>query len=210
MTVRFGRLLAGVVGILLPGRDLGSQEHVGAWGALDVSRTLLAFRPAEASAKPAVGVRVGTRWRVPFAPALRQRVRWGVELAYGATDLRGMDEQRDAFAFSHLDAGLLASFRGVPGFPRLYVFGRGGNRTAERIDAGSVWNYAGTGHALGAGIEVPLTPRGRGLDVGVQRLAGDFTSAERLRVKRTIDVGYRAWMLYAGWSGPLTIGLPWQ
>jgi hypothetical protein len=208
MTARWKTFLGTATALALWGSAVSAQEHVGLWGAAEVSRTSLAFQPAAAESRPAVGIRVGTRFPVPGMRALSW-LRYGVELAYGATDLFGMDERRDPFAFSHLDVGVQASVH-PPSLPRVYAFARWGKRTAERLDAGLLWNYAGGGAAVGSGVEIPITPQGRGLDVGIHRLTGTFTTAERLSTTRDVDLGYRAWMLYLGWSGPLTIALPWQ
>jgi hypothetical protein len=120
-----------------------------------------------------------------------------------------MDSTTASFAFAHVDAGGIVTFR-IARYLRLYGFGRYGGQRAEHLDNHEIWNYAGSGWATGVGIEVPLTPHGYGIDLGVQLPNGTFTDEERLKVIRGIRIPYRARMFYLGWGGPFTIDLFWR
>lgn len=185
-----------------------SADGRGLTGFVVGGATQLSLGGGPAKGRGLGGLRLGWRFALPrnAAPWLR----FGPEVAFAVTDVGGMDSTSDAFSLGHLDGGLQASARLRPRL-RLYGVGRYGKRAIELIDADQqVWNYAGGGYAAGGGIEIPLRPSGRGLDVGVNYLSGRFTRADRLKVYRDIDVAYQAWVFHLGWGGPVTIGLPWQ
>jgi hypothetical protein len=134
-------------------------------------------------------------------------------LAFGATDVRGLDVGSHPFAFSRLDLGVQLAVRAAK-YVRPYVSTwRRNARSAERVDPdGVLRNYSGSnGTATTAGIEFPWTAEGRGPDVSVTWLSGRFTKAESRGFGRPANVPYRGWALTIGWSGPFTgSGLPWR
>jgi hypothetical protein len=155
------------------------------------------------------GIRIGFRARLPvFVP---DALRLGLDGSLTVTDFRGMNTATEPYAFSSVDAGPTLSWRAARRL-RVYAFGRMGKHTAEFEDDGAVWNYAaGWGTAAGLGIEIPITPEGRGLDLSVQWLQGRFGSRERLgELQPNVSVHYDAWRGAIGWSGPITISAPWR
>jgi hypothetical protein len=137
-------------------------------------------------------------------------------LSLFATDVRGMDVDRDKYAYAVVDKGLRVSYA-LPGTRELrpYFDVMSGKRTAERRAPAPlvrrVWNYTGGGSALGIGLEIPVARSGRGLDVGVTWIRGRFTQYEFLKADSAADVRHRAVAVHVGWSGPFSgISLPWQ
>jgi hypothetical protein len=133
-------------------------------------------------------------------------------LTFVATDVRGMNPANDRYAYSNVDFGLRASYP-VIGPMRVFVEARQGKKTAELVapDSANVWNYYGNAVTTGAGVEIPITPRGRGLEVGVSRARGRFDTYEYLEDLFPADRAHSAWMVHVGWSGPFTgVSLPWQ
>jgi hypothetical protein len=152
-------------------------------------------------------------WQLDFG--YRIRMPWGIRVTPKvlllATHLRGMDVNRDAFAYSTLDVGVRATY--ARGRVRPYVEPRRALvRTAELPESRSdVLNYRGGGTAWAFGVEVPLAPSGRGLDLSVAIARGRFTEAERAAVQQPVSLRNRAVSVHVGWSGPFTgISLPWQ
>jgi len=154
------------------------------------------------------GIRIGFRARLPvFVP---DAMRLGVDGSLAITDFRGINTATEPYAFSSVDVGPTLSWRAACRL-RVYAFGRMGKHTAEFVDDGAVWNYTARGSAAGLGIELPITPEGRGLDLSVQRLQGRFGSRERLgELQTNVSVRYHAWRGAIGWSGPITISAPWR
>ena len=132
-------------------------------------------------------------------------------VAFMATDLRGMDPERDTYSYSHLDFGVRATYA-LANEWRPYLTARMGSRTTEQLGApNEVWNRVGSGSAFGAGLEIPVSPSGRGLDVGVTFLGGRFTEYEFMKTVTPSELSHRAVSFYVGWTGPFTgISLPWQ
>jgi hypothetical protein len=155
------------------------------------------------------GIRIGFRARLPerLAP---DAVRLGLDGSVTVTNIRGMRDQ-DPFAFASVDVGPTLSVRLLRRL-RTYAFARAGKQTAELRENGDVWNYAaGWATSMGGGLELPITREGRGVDVAVQWLRGTFGSRERRGVVQPdVSMSYHAWRLAAGWSGPITISLPWR
>ena len=155
------------------------------------------------------GIRIGFRARLPdFVP---DAVRLGLDASVTITDFLGLNTSEETYAFSSADIGPTLSVH-VARRVRVYAFGRTGKHTAEFVDDGAVWNYAaGLGTSTGLGVELPITPEGRGLDVSVQWLHGRFGSRERLGViEPSASLRYSAWRGTIGWSGPMTISAPWR
>ena len=155
------------------------------------------------------GLRIGFRARLPaFVP---NTMRLGLDGAIAITDFGGVNTTKETYAFSSADVGPTLSVR-VARRVRTYAFMRTGKHTAEFVEDGVVWNYAaGLGTATGLGVELPITPEGRGLDVSVQWLRGRFGSRERLGViEPSATLRYDAWRATIGWSGPMTISAPWR
>ena len=154
------------------------------------------------------GIRIGFRARLPaFVP---DAVRLGLDAALAITDFRGVNSATEPYAFSSFDVGPTLSVRAARRL-RAYAFGRMGKHTAEFVDDGAVWNYAARGSAVGLGVELPITPEGRGLDLSLQRLQGRFGSRERLgELQPNVSLRYHAWRGAIGWSGPITISAPWR
>lgn len=182
-------------------------EPTGLVGHVTFGGTRLVVDDAPLGTRVLGGLRLG--WRSPIWKGVAPRLRVGVEGSLEVTDIGGVDSTSDPYAFGVLDAGALVSFRVLRNL-RVYGNGRFGKRAIERVDSDrQVWNWAGTGWSVGGGVELPLLGSGRGLDVGVHRLQGRFTRADRLKVYRDIDARYRAWTFHVGWGGPVDIGLPW-
>lgn len=178
-----GFVIGGATGLTMAGRDMGNRGMG--------------------------GLRLG--WRFGLPGGIAPRVRFGPEVSFAITDVGGLDTtSADSYAFSQLGAGAQVSVRILHRL-RVYGSGRIGKYTTELIDVDDrLWNYSGTGSSIGGGVEVPITPVGRGLDLGLTYARGRFTRGERLRNDRDTDVRFRAWAFHAGWGGPVTIGLPWQ
>ena len=217
----------GSLGILLALATVGSAQarpdrnYRGLVAGLAVSAVQVEFGDDDSSGKMAMQFDIGYRASqlcvvsLPVVcwqryPALRP-LRVTAHIAFLATDLRGMDPERDEFAFAHLDLGLRFSYA-LKNDMRPYLTVRSGTRTAEQLGApNEVWNRVGSGTALGAGVEIPFTPTGRGLDVGVTTLRGRFTEYEFLKTVTPSELKHRAIVVHVGWTGPFTgISLPWQ
>jgi len=158
------------------------------------------------------GIRIGFRARLPGGRAT-EALRLGIDGSVTVTNIRGMRE-KDPYAFSSVDVGPTLSVHVLPKL-RTYAFARVGKQTAELRENGDVWNYvagwSGWPTSMGGGVEVPVTREGRGPDVAVQWLRGTFDSRERLAEPGTSpNLRYHAWRLTVGWSGPITISLPWR
>lgn len=197
------------------------RNYDGLVAGLGVSRVYLALGDAADYAKMGGQFDIGYRMAqlclvdVPvlcwqrYAPLRPLRVT--AHLAFLATDLRGMDPERDRYAYALLNVGLRMSYA-LGNDLRPWVLLRTGSHTAETVGApNEVWNRVGTGTALGVGIEIPLTPTGRGLDVGITRSNGRFTEYEFMKTVTPWETKFRAMVFHVGWTGPFTgISLPWQ
>lgn len=171
----------------------------------------LAFGGADVSFGDAPG-ETHMAWRVDFG----WRWKWKAiaitpKAGLISTHLRGMDPIGDSFAYANVDVALR-----VTALPRWrirpYAEVRRGTHTAERLDANAdVLNYSGTGTAFGAGLEIPLTPQGRGLEIGFNMARGRYDDIELRRTHTPADLRSRSVSLFVGWSGRFTgISLPWQ
>ncbi len=138
-------------------------------------------------------------------------------VAYGATHLRGMNPESDPFAFSTTDAqSIQVSYELTKRIRPLFVMRRG-RSTAELFENGDYVNYWGSATNTGFGFEVPITPRGRGLEITFLHSVGAFDTKEtRDRAQKVKTIGpanksFRAVALQVGWSGPFSgVSLPWQ
>lgn len=201
-----------------------SRNFGGLFAGAAVSSTWVSFGDDDASGRWAVRLDFGYRFRelcLPWLPVLcwqrvtalaPLRLTGGVTLV--ATDLRGMDPVRDRYAYANVDLALRASYTVQWGRElRPYVEMRRGTRTAELVSptGSETWNYSGPGTAIGAGLELPITPTGRGLDLGIVSSRGRFSQYEYLGDPTGVDLPHRALIVHLGWSGPFSgISLPWQ
>ncbi len=160
---------------------------------------------------PLCGSRTGgaCRWLSRFTVA--------PHASLGATHLQGINPQAGESAFSSFEvlgvrAGLPITRRIVP-----YVLYRRGTHSSEQFENGDVVNLWGPGSTRGAGIEVPLTPLGRGFSIAWTEQRGRFDSVETRDVVQQRKVisrtsrPFRATAWQIGWSGPFTgVTWPWQ
>jgi hypothetical protein len=178
-------------------------EHSGLSGSVGVAPTRFSVGESEEVGRVGVGVSLGVRIR-PVASLPNLRVT--PHAAFSATHFGGIDEDDDT-AFSSLDLGLRVSYR-MGRHLRPFVAVRTGNRSAERVEGGTLLNYSGGGQGWGAGIEIPWTRLGRGPELAVYRLSGRFDTTESLRQERPVDMEYEAWSLSIAWSGPFNGSTP--
>lgn len=206
--------IAYVVLLLLPTAASAQQpdavEPTGMVGSAFAATTWLSLPQASTKQRGGGGLRIGFRARTSRSPGWN-RIRWGLDGSVIVTDLEGMNPEKDPFAFSSADVGPALSVR-VAGHLRTYAHLRFGKQTMELAENDQIWNYAAGGAAnLGLGLELPLTPEGRGVDVAIHYLRGEFGSRERLGILETgTRVRYHAWRVALGWSGPMTISAPWR
>ncbi len=180
--------------------DFQPPERYGIIGAVAYGAVSLSLNSATYQSKGMLSSRFGFR----IDPLWFTKVhgfRLTPHIAYAVTDFRGMSAG-DAYAFSDINAGIELSYR-VHRRLRPYIFGRRGSHSAEHVDAGQIWNYSGHGTGGGGGLEIPILAGGSGFDFGFRSESGHFGDAERLKVHRPIDVGFRARIWYLGWSGSL-------
>jgi hypothetical protein len=224
------RILVGLAASVILSSGLSAQDstaradrdYKGLWAGAAVASTWVGIGDGETSGRWGGRFDFGYRARqvcINWMPLLCwQRVSWlkPLRLTGGltlfATDVRGMDPERDDYAFSNVDFTARASYPSV-GEKRLYVEARRGTRTAELLapNRTETWNYSGSGVTLGWGIEIPITPSGRGLEIGVTYGKGRFTKYEFLELEYPADLAYRATVVHVGWSGPFSgASLPWQ
>jgi hypothetical protein len=178
-------------------------EHSGFSGSLGLAPTRFSIGGGEEMGRVGVGATLGVRLR-PFSRL--PRLRFTPHVAFSATHFAGIGED-DATAFSSLDAGLRVSYRAGRHL-RPFVAVRTGNRFAERMESGALINYSGSGRGWGAGIEIPVTPLGRGPELALYRLSGRFDTTEAMRREAPVDVEYEAWSVSLSWSGPFTGSTP--
>ena len=201
---------------VVPFIALGAQrpfppEHRWLSGGAAYTRTALDLGDTNA-VRNGYSIRLGAR---ACASCLwnSERISVTPSIAFGATDVRGLDVGRHPFAFSRLDVGVQLAAR-VAKYLRPYVSTWLKNsRSAERVDPdGLLRNYSGSnGAATTAGIEFPWTAEGRGPDVSMTWLSGRFTKTESRGFGSPAAVEYRGWALTIGWSGPFSgSGLPWR
>ena len=137
-------------------------------------------------------------------------VRLTPKLSLLATHVGGMNPSKDSDAYASVDLALratLAKWRIRP-----YVEPRKATQTAELLDRRSrILNYKGSGTAWSVGIEIPISPSGRGFELGVTVENGRFTEFEYQKAITPADVSHKAVAFHVGWSGPFTgISLPWR
>ena len=200
------RITAVVISLIgaLPSDAQVIAEHVGFVGAFQpAGMTSVSLSSGASQSSYLWGVRVGHRW------AATSTVRLGLEIGLQSTNLRGMDAERDTYAFFLGDVGLEATAR-VHQRLRLLTHLRSGIRSAEYLEGSDVWNYTGSGRTVGVGFEVPLRPSGRGLIVEANHVQGTFTEKERLGWKGVINKTVRAYTLSIGWGGPMHISPFWE
>lgn len=202
------------------------REHYGLSGSLAFSRTSLAFDSAAARARAGATVRLGLR----VCALCLVDVEWLTitpALAFGITDVRGMSRDEDPYAFSRLDAGVQVGAR-LHRRARPYVAWWFKNKRTAQIERDTLtygepgpardndWPIdfvdPSGGDAWTVGVEIPITPRGRGFDLSFTTLRGTFTENEfRRKVIPAMRLGYRGWTASLGYSGPFTgAGLFWK
>lgn len=218
---------SGSLGILLLlatpalAQDQVDRNYSGLVAGLAVTRVEVEFGDEDPSGKMAgqfdIGYRAAQLCVLNLPGLCWQRyealkpLRVTLHLAFLATDLRGMDPERDQYAYANLDVGLRFSYA-LGNEWRPWVTVRTGTRTTEQLGGpNEIWNRVGSGTALGGGIEIPVTATGRGLDLGVTMMTGRFTEYEFLKTVTHSELKHRAFAIHVGWSGPFTgISLPWQ
>ena len=138
-------------------------------------------------------------------------------IAYGATHLRGMNPDTDPFAYSTIDPQSIQISYAVTKRVRPMFLFRHGRTSAELFENGDFVNYWGSATSWGFGFEVPMTPKGRGLEVALLRRVGSFDTKETRDAEHNVKVigpatkSFRAVAFQIGWSGPFTgVSLPWQ
>jgi hypothetical protein len=198
-----------LLAFLFAAPQLGAQldpaphsERYGIIGSVGFGQIRLSLNSAPYQSKGIVSSRVGFRINPFWFKDSWRGFGLTPHLAFAPTDFRGMNAQRDSYAFADLALGLEASYRARRHL-RPYVFYRWASPTAEHVDAGQIWNYSGHGRGVGGGIEFPILIGGSGFDVGFRAGSGRFKDAERLKAHRAIDVPYRAGIWHVGWSGSL-------
>jgi hypothetical protein len=219
------RSLGFAIAVALPTAAAQAQSvdrnYDGLVAGLAVSRVDLALGDASWSAKMGGQFDLGYRM-TQFCPvnlpvlcwqryAPLQPLRVTAHIAFLATDLRGMDPESDRYAYAHLNFGLRFTYA-LANEMRPYLTLRTGSHTAETVGApNEVWNRVGSGTAFGLGLEIPLTPTGRGLDIGFTHSKGNFAEYEFMKTVTPWETKFRAVVFFIGWTGPFTgISLPWQ
>lgn len=210
-----GTIAAVLVGSVAPaGAQTPAPAAAAASTGLDAGAALggvgVSFGDEDSSSHFTYRLDIGYRFRI--GRGRLERLRLTPKLSLTATHLRGMDPAKDEFAYSSLDLGVRATYASRRRF-RPYVEPRRGiTQTAERLDGASrILNYRGTGTAWAFGVEIPLAPSGRGVDIGMTFTRGRYTETEYQEILKPADLRHRAYSLHIGWSGPFTgISLPWQ
>jgi hypothetical protein len=189
--------------------QLDTLNPVGMVGSAFIAPTWLSVPGIATNRRGGGGLRIGFRARTSRSRGWN-RIRYGLDGSVIVTDLEGMSDD-DPFAFASADVGPTLSLR-VFRRVRSYATWRVGKQTMELRENGQVWNYAaGFASNVGLGVELPITPEGRGFDVGVQWLRGRFGSRDMPGLLETgTSVEYHAWRFNLGWSGPMTISAPWR
>lgn len=178
-------------------------------GGLSFGAVGVSFEEAEASWHSSYRLELGVRvpaWKSGPLRALRLTPKIGLH----ATHVEGMNPVSDSYAYASVDVALrttLAKWRVRP-----YLEGRRGSQSAERVDAArQILNFNGAGTGFGAGIEIPISKKGRGLEIGVTMVTGRFDTFEFKNVDSPADMRHKAIAIHVGWSGQFTgISLPWQ
>lgn len=205
---------AGVALVFLPLVVQAQRRSDYYWlsGGLSYSRFALEVGDASRASRNGATIRMGLRICALCAVRIK-RLTITPGLAYGFTDLRGLDVGDEPYAFSRLDFGVQAAFT-IPGTrvrPYVSIWPKA-QRTSELANAnGSVENYKDEDgeSATTYGIEVALTREGRGLDLSVTSLEGVFRKNEPSTPLPPIP--YKGRVISIGWSGSFTgAGLPWR
>jgi hypothetical protein len=133
------------------------------------------------------------------------------KLGLHATHIGGMDPDEDTYAYSSVDLAVRASYARWRLRP-FVEFRKGVTQTGERLSGGGrILNFKGAGKGVGAGIQVPISPTGRGVELGISVLDGAFDSYEFEAAVFPAQLRHRAVAFHVGWSGLFTgISLPWQ
>lgn len=150
-------------------------------------------------------------WR--FDPEWLRGVDVTQKLGLGVTGLRGIDPQEDTLGYSSVGFATRAVATRHHRL-RPYLEGRWPEwHTAEIAGpSDTVSNYLGRGWSVSVGIEVPITPQGRGLDISLVWSRGRFTSLDTDPDDAPErDVRHTSVALLVGWFGRFTgISLPWR
>lgn len=216
------RLLFALV-VILPFASAPAQEYQGIWMGLGAARTALTLDSAPTRSRWGTSIRAGFRV-CAFCWANYRKLSATPGITLNFTDVRGMTRGKDPFAFSRLDFGVQVAWE--VGSVRLYampLFMNGRTTEIERdtvtrgepVDSSRIWplNYIDeNGKFTGAfGLEIPITPQGRGLDISVTpAVRGNFEKYEFRSIMTPTKLGYKGWVVTVAWSGPFRGGLPWQ
>jgi hypothetical protein len=203
-----------LVAVPLVGGAQQRSDYYWASGGISYSRFEVEMGDAEQSGRNGMTILMGLRICVLCAVRVK-RLTLTPGLAYGITDVRGLDVEREPYAFSRLDFGAQLAYTIPATRLRPYVsIWTKPQRTSELPGPqGSVQNYQDKGgvRAYSYGLEIPLTPEGRGLDISVTPIKGVFTEREPLAIPPGGEIPYRGHIISIGWSGPFTgAGLPWR
>ncbi len=177
--------------------------HAGvSFGAIGVS-----FGEAERVSHFAWRVEGGYRFALwgPF-----RSIRLTPKVSLLATHVGGMNRSQDTYAYASVDVAVratLAKWRIRP-----YIDARKASQAAELLDDQSrILNYKGSGTAWSGGVEIPISPSGRGVELGVTIANGRFTEFEHQKLPGAADLSHKSVAVHVGWSGSFTgISLPWR
>jgi hypothetical protein len=150
-------------------------------------------------------------WRFDLPSKLLSRISVTPKFSMTATHLRGLGESDGPFAYASFGLGLRTTFRVSK--VRVFFDALRESQTAELPAANQQsLNYSGPSHlGWGAGVEIPLTKQGRGIQIGVRRETGTFSSVEKQGVETNATLEHRATVMFVGWCGRFTgISLPWR
>lgn len=153
--------------------------------------------------------RVEGGYRFPLWGPL-QAIRLTPKVSLLATHVGGMDPSKDTYAFASVDLAVRATF--AKGRIRPYIDARKASQAAERLDDQfHILNYKGSGTAWSGGVEIPISPSGRGVELGVTVANGRFTEFEHQKLPGEADLSHKSITWHVGWSGSFTgISLPWR
>lgn len=183
-------------------------------GGLAYSRFSMELGDAPSASRNGMSIRMGLRICVLCALGVK-RLTVTPGLVYGITDLRGVDPPDEPYAFSRLDFGAQVAYTIPRARLRPYVsLWPAARRTTEVATAGStIQNYRDTSGdpATTFGLEIPITPEGRGIDINFTAFRGSFTEREPSDIPAGSQLKYKGRVISIGWSGPFTgAGLPWR
>lgn len=211
-----GRWLLGAVLLSLPLTAHAQRPSDYYWvsGGLSYSRIELEMGDAERAGRNGITVRMGVRICVLCAMRVK-RLTLTPGLAYGITDVRGLDVGEEPYAFSRLDFGAQLAYTIPATRLRPYISAWTKPQRSSELPGpqGSVQNYRDKDgdRAFTYGVEIPLTREGRGLDLSVTPVKGIFREREPLPIPTNGTIPYRGHIISIGWSGPFTgAGLPWR